>query len=207
MQSHLSENLGEIEWVKELCPDTEFYGEAYDKFGLFGGENCPTIMAHCVYSSDEELELIEKRGVWICLCPQSNMNVATGIAPARKYLERGLKVGLGSDLAGGSTLSIFRAITDSVVASKLRWRLVDQNLKPLSVAEAFYMATRGGGSFFGKVGAFEEGFEMDAVVIDDSALYTPKKLSMHDRFERLCYLYTDSKIIAKCVAGKKIEID
>ena len=207
MQSHLSENQGEIAWVKELCPDTEFYGEAYDKFGLFGGENCPTIMAHCVYSSDEELELIEKRGVWICLCPQSNMNVATGIAPARKYLERGLKVGLGSDLAGGSTLSIFRAITDSVVASKLRWRLVDQNLKPLSVAEAFYMATRGGGSFFGKVGAFEEGFEMDAVVIDDSALYTPKKLSMHDRFERLCYLYTDSKIIAKCVAGKKIEID
>ena len=60
MQSHLSENQGEIAWVKELCPDTEFYGEAYDKFGLFGGENCPTIMAHCVYSSDEELELIEK---------------------------------------------------------------------------------------------------------------------------------------------------
>ena len=69
------------------------------------------------------------------------------------------------------------------------------------------MATRGGGSFFGKVGAFEEGFEMDAVVIDDSALYTPKKLSMNDRFERLCYLYTDSKIVAKCVAGNKIEID
>ena len=163
-------------------------------------------MAHCVYSSEEELDLIEKRGVWIALCPQSNMNVATGIAPARKYLERGLKVGLGSDLAGGSTLSIFRAITDSVVASKLRWRLVDQNLKPLSVADAFYMATRGGGSFFGKVGAFEEGYEMDAVVIDDSALYTPKKLSMHDRFERLCYLYTDSKIVAKCVAGKMIDL-
>ena len=91
MQSHLSENQGEIEWVKELCPNTKFFGEAYDQFGLFGGENCPTIMAHCVYSSEEELDLIEKRGVWMILCPQSNMNVATGIAPARKYLERGLK--------------------------------------------------------------------------------------------------------------------
>ena len=68
------------------------------------------------------------------------------------------------------------------------------------------MATRGGGSFFGKVGAFEEGFEMDAVVVDDSAIFTPKKLSMHDRLERLCYLYTDTEIVAKCVAGKMIDL-
>lgn len=207
VQSHLSENQGEIAWVKELCPDTEFYGEAYDKFGLFGGESCPTVMAHCVYSGEKEQELIKKRGVWIAHCPQSNMNVASGIAPIRQYLDKGLKVGLGSDVAGGSTLSIFRAMTDAIMCSKLRWRLVDQNLHQLSVDDAFYMATRGGGSFFGKVGAFEEGFEMDAVVIDDSALYTPKELSMHDRFERLCYLYTDAKIVAKCVAGKMINLE
>ena len=207
MQSHLSENLGEIAWVKELCPNTKFYGEAYDQFGLFGGENCPTIMAHCVYSSEEEQELIKKRGVWVVHCPQSNMNVATGISPVRTYLEKGLKVGLGSDLAGGSTLSIFRAMTDAIVASKIRWRLVDQSLHPLSVEDAFYMATRGGGSFFGKVGAFEDGYEMDAVVLDDSFIRSPKKLSMHDRFERVCYLYTDVKIVKKCVAGKLIDID
>lgn len=206
-QSHISENPGEIAWVSELCPDTKFYGEAYDRFGLFGGENCPTVMAHCVYSSEEEQELIKKRGVWIAHCPQSNMNVASGIAPVRSFLDKGLKVGLGSDVAGGSSLSIFRAMTDAVMSSKLRWRLVDSSLHQLSIADAFYMATRGGGSFFGKTGAFEEGFEFDAVVIDDSALYTPKKLSMHDRFERLCYLYTDSKIIAKCVCGKMIDLE
>ncbi len=207
VQSHISENLSEIAWVKELCPFADFYGEAYDKFGLFGGENCKTIMAHCVYSSEKEQELIKERGVWIAHCPQSNMNVASGIAPIRKYLDKGLKIGLGSDVAGGSNLSIFRAMTDAIMCSKLRWRLVDDSLRPLSVDEVFHMATRGGGSFFGKVGAFDEGYEMDAVVIDDSALYTPKKLSMHDRFERLCYLYTDSRIIAKCVGGKMINLD
>lgn len=207
VQSHLSENPGEISWVAELCPDTDFYAEAYDKFGLFGGENCKTVMAHCVYSDEREQELIKERGVWIAHCPQSNMNVASGIAPVRRFLDKGLKVGLGSDVAGGSSESIFRAMTDAVMCSKLRWRLVDSSLRQLSIEDAFHMATRGGGSFFGKVGAFDEGFEMDAVVIDDSPLYTPKKLSDHDRFERLCYLYTDTKIVAKCVAGKMIDLE
>lgn len=70
VQSHLSENQ-EIAWVKELCQGTSFYGEAYDQFGLFGGEQCPTIMAHCVYSSDAELSLMKERGVFIAHCPQS----------------------------------------------------------------------------------------------------------------------------------------
>lgn len=207
VQSHVSENPGEIAWVSELCPYSDFYGDAYDRFGLFGGENCPTVMAHCVYTDKREQELIKKRGVWIAHCPQSNMNVASGIAPVREFLENGLKVGLGSDVAGGSSLSLFRAMTDAIMSSKLRWRLVDSSLHQISVDDAFYMATRGGGSFFGKTGAFEDGYEMDAVVLDDSALYTPKKLSMHDRFERICYLYPDVKIVSKCVAGKSIDLE
>ena len=51
VQSHLSENPGEIEWVKELCPWSAFYGDAYDQFGLFGAD-CRTVMAHCVYSGE-----------------------------------------------------------------------------------------------------------------------------------------------------------
>ncbi len=58
VQSHLSENFSEIAWVKELCPQSRFYGDAYDMFGLFGGEGCPTIMAHCVHSSEEEITLM-----------------------------------------------------------------------------------------------------------------------------------------------------
>ncbi|MBR6825986.1 MAG: amidohydrolase family protein, partial [Oscillospiraceae bacterium] len=57
VQSHLSENLGEIAWVRELQPDAKFYGDAYDRFGLFGGDQ-PCIMAHCVHSCPEEIALM-----------------------------------------------------------------------------------------------------------------------------------------------------
>ena len=203
VQSHLSENPGEIAWVKELCPNTHFYGEAYSQFGLFGGD-CPTIMAHCVHSSDEEIALMKKQGVYIAHCPQSNTNLASGIAPARRYLDEGLHIGLGSDIAGGTSVSILRAMADAIQVSKLYWRLVDLSMKPLTVEEAFYMGTEGGGSFFGKVGNFKEGYEFDAVVLNDSTIPTPLKLSPKDRLERLIYLSDDRNITAKYVAGRKI---
>ena len=204
VQSHLSENLGEIAWVKELCPGTSFYGEAYDQFGLFGGKQCPTIMAHCVYSSDAEISLMKERGVYIAHCPQSNTNLSSGIAPARQYLEEGLNIGLGTDIAGGHTLSMLRAIADTIQVSKLRWRLVDNSLQPLSLEEAFYMATMGGGAFFGKVGTFAEGYEFDALILDDSRLRHPQPLTARERLERLIYLSDDSCITGKYVSGNKI---
>lgn len=204
VQSHLSENLSEIAWVQELCPNTRFYGEAYDQFGLFGGESCPTIMAHCVHCPEEELALMKERGVWVAHCPQSNTNLASGIAPVRRYLEAGLKVGLGSDIAGGYSLSILRAMADVIQASKLRWRLVDDSQKPLTIEEAFYMATAGGGSFFGKVGSFEKGYEFDAVILDDSNLPHPQEFTAKQRLERLIYLSDDRNITGKYVSGNKI---
>ena len=203
MQSHLSENFGEIAWVKELCPNTHFYGEAYSQFDLFGGD-CPTIMAHCVHSSNEEIALMKKQGVYIAHCPQSNTNLSSGISPARRYLDEGLHIGLGSDIAGGTSVSILRAMADAIQVSKLYWRLVDSSMKPLTVEEAFYMGTEGGGSFFGKVGSFKEGYEFDAVVLNDSTIPTPLKLSPKDRLERLIYLSDDRNITAKYVAGRKI---
>ena len=203
MQSHLSENFGEIAWVKELCPNTHFYGEAYSQFDLFGGD-CPTIMAHCVHSSDEEIALMKKQGVYIAHCPQSNTNLASGISPVRRYLDEGLHIGLGSDIAGGTSVSILRAMADAIQVSKLYWRLVDSSMKPLTVEEAFYMGTEGGGSFFGKVGSFKEGYEFDAVVLNDRTIPTPLKLSPKDRLERLIYLSDDRNITAKYVAGRKI---
>lgn len=203
MQSHLSENFGEIEWVKELCPGTHFYGEAYHQFQLFGGD-CPTIMAHCVHSSEEELALMKKQGVYVAHCPQSNTNLSSGIAPARHYLEAGLHIGLGSDIAGGTALSILRAMADAIQVSKLYWRLVDSSAKPLTLEEAFYLGTEGGGSFFGKVGSFREGYEFDAVILNSSTIPTPLSLSPKDRLERLVYLSDDRNITGKYVSGRKI---
>ena len=203
VQSHLSENFGEIAWVKELCPASRFYGDAYDMFGLFGGA-CPTIMAHCVHSTDEELQMIKDQGVYIAHCPESNTDLASGIAPIRHYLDMELRVGLGTDVAGGFSLSMFRAIVDTIQASKLRWRLMDQTLAPITLEEAFYMATIGGGSFFGKVGSFEKGYEFDAMVLDDSNIRHPQEISNRDRLERLVYLSDDRNLIGKYVQGRKV---
>lgn len=205
LQSHLSENLGEIAWVKELCPRAEFYGDAYDRFGLFGAD-CPTVMAHCVYSDDREISRMKENGVFIAHCPESNMNVSSGIAPVRKFLEKGLYVGLGSDVAGGSTENLFRAMAHAVQASKLRWRLLDNSLAPLTAEEVFYLATKGGGKFFGKIGSFEPGYEFDAVVLDDSRLAHPQALDIRSRLERMIYLADEREIRAKYVKGRKIDL-
>lgn len=204
VQSHLSENLGEVAWVKELEPESKYYGDAYDMYGMFGGPSCPTIMAHCVWSSDEEIALMKERGVFIAHCPQSNMNVASGIAPVRRYLDEGLHIGLGSDVAGGSETSILTAMKDAIQCSKLRWRLVDTSLKPIGLAEALYMATLGGGAFFGKVGSFEPGYEFDAVVLDDENLKTMLDLTPVQRLERLVYFGDDRNVERKFVRGTKV---
>jgi guanine deaminase len=203
LQSHLSENLKEIAWVKELCPEVKFYGEAYEAAGLFGGD-CPTIMAHCVYSTDEEINLMKEKGVFVAHCPQSNINLASGIAPIRTYLDRELSVGLGSDIAGGFSESIFRAMSEAIQVSKLYWRYIDPEVKPLTVEEAFFLGTKGGGAFFGKVGSFEAGYEFDAVVLNDSNLMHPQELNTKQRLERLIYLSDSGNIISKYVSGNKV---
>lgn len=209
VQSHLSENPGEVEVVRQLHPDSPCYGGVYDRFGLFGrdrrGRDVPTIMAHCVYSAGAELDLLRENGVFVAHCPASNMNLASGIAPVRRFLEAGLRVGLGSDVAGGHSESILRAACDAVQVSKLYWRLVDQGAKPLTFREAFYLATKGGGAFFGAVGSFEAGYEFSAVVLDDSALRCPFPLSVEQRLERCAYSGLDRYgLRAKFVGGCRV---
>ena len=209
-QSHLSESKGEIEFVKFLRPEDPFYGDSYNDYDLFGknddiNTDVKTVMAHCVWSTEEEVELMRKNGVFVAHCPASNMNLTSGIAPIRKYLERGLHIGLGSDVAGGHSDSIFRAITDAIQVSKMYFRMVEETVKPLIFPEAFYLATKGGGAFFGKVGSFEEGYEFDAIVLDDSVLPHPQTLNLAERMERAVYLGLDEKkLTAKFVAGRKI---
>lgn len=204
VQSHLSENPEEVELVGRLYPEAAFYGDGYDRYHMFGGD-VKTIMAHCVYSTEEEIKLLRDRGVFVAHCPSSNMNIASGIAPIRRYLTEGMKVGLGSDVAGGETESMFRAIRSAIQVSKLYYRLVDRNAAPITLDEAFAMATICGGEFFGMVGSFLPGYEFDAVVIDDRELYRSTKLTLHDRLERAVYEEADTYFLcAKYVAGRKV---
>lgn len=206
LQSHLSENLKEIEWVKELCPASENYGAAYADLGLMDG---PTIMAHCVWSDKKEMELLAEKNVYIAHCPQSNTNLSSGIAPIRRFMERGIPVGLGSDVAGGSNTSIFRAVSDAIAVSKLRQVLVAPDEKALTLEEAFYLGTAGGGAFFGKLsgtdfgaaGSFDEGWDFDALVIDEGNLADTVGRSIRERLERAVYLSDDRHIAGKYVRG------
>ena len=204
IQSHLSENPGEVELVHQLMPDSEFYGEGYARFDLFGG-SVRTIMAHCIYSTEKEVELMRENGVYVAHCPSSNMNLCSGIAPIRRYLERGLHVGLGSDVAAGESESIFGEIRKAIAVSKLYQRYIDADAKPLTFPEAFWLATASGGSFFGKVGSFERGYEVDAVVLDDELEPHPQPLTIPERLERSVYLGADkNRIAAKFVFGERI---
>ena len=161
-------------------------------------------MAHAVYPESEEIALLKEREVTVAHCPASNTNIRSGIAPVRKLLNAGVKVGLGTDVAGGQTVDMLRAVTDAVQMSKLYWRLIDQRYRALTLSEAFYMATKGGGAFFGKVGSFESGYEADAIVLDDSALSHPQELTVLERAQRALYLSGDCRIVQKYVAGRSI---
>jgi guanine deaminase len=210
VQSHLSENRNEVKWVRELCPSSGSYGEAYLSFDLFGGkpDAAPTVMAHCVWSGEKEIVLMAERGVFAAHCPQSNANLSSGIAPVRQFLNAGVHTGMGSDIAGGSSSSIFRAMSDAVQASKLRRPLLNIDEKPLTLEEAFYLGTAAGGEFFGKAGmgysgAFEPEIDFDALVINDAEL-APFELSIRDRLERVMYLSDDRHIKAKYVRGQLV---
>lgn len=203
VQSHLSENTGEIAWVKELHPECPNYAEVYNQFKLFGQQ--PTIMAHCVHNDAAEIELMAKNNVYVAHCPYSNNNLSSGISPIRRLISQGVRVGLGSDISGGHQVSMAQVIAVTVQVSKLKWLETKKTEDFITVPEAFYLATKGGGSFFGRVGSFEEGYEFDALVIHDDYAADPNQRSVEERLSRFIYIGDDRDIIARYVAGKKVE--
>ena len=201
VQSHLSENVSEIAWVAELEPESKSYGDAYNRYGLFG--QTPTIMAHCVWTKGEELELMKRNGVMVAHCPTSNFNIASGMAPLRTFLDEGVRIGLGSDISGGHDLNMFRMLVYAIQVSKMHYQQ-DHNKAFLTLPETFWIATKSAGSFFGKVGSFEPGYDFDALVIDDTVLY-PAEYSLQERLERFIYLGDDRQIEHRFCRGQEIK--
>lgn len=204
IQSHLSENPSEIAWVKELVPASRGYGHAYELFGNMGIPERPTIMAHCVYSDDDELEILKSHGAYVAHCPDSNLNLTSGIAPVKKMLKKGINVGLGTDVAGGSSMNMLKTMLCALQSSKMYYRLVDSEDKPLTFEEVFYLATAGGGKYFGNVGTFKAGYEFDAVVIDDTKMLSTRYMTVRERIERMTYNDSDCVIRDKYVCGERV---
>ncbi len=201
LQSHLDENTGEVDWVKRLHPESKSFADVYEDHRLLRQDK--TVMAHCIHCTDSELELLKKRNVMIAHCPQSNACLSSGIMTVRKYLDMGLRIGLGSDVGAGYSLSMCSQIREVIKCSKLYW-CYDNSYKPLTFTEVFFLATKSGGELFGKVGSFEKGYEFDALIIDDKDLRSSLKHNIAERLERYIYCGDSSCIKERYVSGKCI---
>ena len=202
VQSHLSENTSEIAWVGELHPDCPQYWESYDKFGLFGPY---TVMAHCVHSDARERAAIRDHGVVVAHCPDSNINLISGVAPVRQMLDEGIWVTLGSDIAGGDVLPMMGVIADAIRSSKVKRIESGWTTDFLTVAEAYYLGTTSGARYFGGGDGFAVGDALHAIVVDDRHYVDTDRLSVRERFERAIYRAKAADIVAVFSDGRKIK--
>ncbi|KAG2388603.1 hypothetical protein C9374_000042 [Naegleria lovaniensis] len=173
IQSHISENVNEVKLVKELFKNQSSYAGVYDEVKLL---NHRTILAHGVYLTDEEINLLKEKKATIAHCPLSNFSINSGVLNVRKLLNRGVKVSLGTDYSGGYSVSMLNAIRNTLIASVSvttdhirNGKESTDDDKCLSLDEAFYLATIGGATALNienKVGNFEEGKLFDALVVD-----------------------------------------
>ena len=201
VQSHLSENTAEIEWVKRLHPDCKEYIETYLKYGLC---NNKTLMAHCVFSSEDEQQIMLDNNVFVVHCPTSNQNIMSGFAPIKKMVQKGINVLVGSDIAGGDYLSMFDNVAAVIRASKARNILDSWETGFLTVEEAFYLATSSANTFFGEKPGFAKGNKLHCLVLDDSKLITDRPLSVKERFERSIYIREKNAIVGVYSDGRRV---
>lgn len=199
VQSHLSENTAELEWVRRLHPDCGQYWETYAKYGLW---NSRTAMAHCVWSDGRERDAMRRAGVTAVHCADSNLNLCSGVSPVRKLLDEGVKVALGSDIAGGDTLSMFEVIASSIRTSKVRRILDDWKTDFLTTAEGWYLGTSAGAAFFGAKPGFAEGEPLHALVLDDGKL--PPLPSVEERLARFICRRQEGAVRAVWSAGRRV---
>ncbi len=193
VQSHLSENVGEIALVAQLFPDCKQYWEVYDKYGLFDDR---TLMAHCVHSDLRERMAMRMRGVHPVHCASSNNSLMSGISPVADMLHEGQNLCLGSDVAGGTTLSMLRTMANSISAAKDRGSLNQDMNQAISIEQAYYMATTAGRSFFGQGIGFAQGDLLHAIVLDDTGLPNLPGITLRDRLLRAVYRLDDRHIRA-----------
>lgn len=201
VQTHLDENRGEIEQVMKRFPDCYDYGNVYEIMDMFDAK-IPTVMAHCIFTNEREIAMLRDKNVYVAHCPHSNFNLTSGVMPLRRYLDEGIHVGIGSDISAGHTLNMFDNMR--AVLSGSRYRSVLYGEKELSATETFYLATRGGGEFFGNVGSFEAGFVFDALLVDDDSVPDFRGCSLKERLERLIYLGDDRQIKKVFCNGKEL---
>jgi guanine deaminase len=196
VQTHCSEGDWEHGFVTDRCGQSDAF--ALKDFGLLTRH---TVLAHANFVSDADMELIGGIGAGIAHCPLSNAYFANAVFPLRDALDRGLHVGLGTDIAAGASPSIFENIRSAVTVSRLLEDGVDPALpagergRPgtrVDFREAFWAATVGGGKALDlPIGLFRPGYVFDALLIDmerpDGNILVFEQDSLDDRLQKIVY--------------------
>jgi len=153
VQSHLSENRHEVEWVRRLFPSSPSYAAVYDSAGLLTERS---IMAHCIHLAPDEIALLSRARTKVAFCPYSNRTLRSGTMPYQTLRDAGLNISLGTDVAGGPSLSMLEQMREAMTAAQIPW------------SEALYLATLAGAKALGladRIGNFERGKDADFVVV------------------------------------------
>lgn len=161
MHTHLSENVDEVAWVKELFPQCNGYLDAYDQAGLVQDRS---VFAHAVQLTDEEFQRLSEAQAAIAFCPTSNLFLGSGLFKLEKAKSSDypVKLGLGTDVGAGTSFSILQTANEAYKVAQLR----RQRLSPF---QALFLATLGGAralNLADKIGSFESGREADFIVLN-----------------------------------------
>ena len=159
LHTHLSENLRECQWVKELFPSCEDYLDVYDRHGLLGRRS---VFAHGIHLCEREWNRLAHSGSNLSFCPTSNLFIGSGLFDLNSADKYGVRIGLGTDIGGGDSLSLLRTINEAYKVQQLK----GNHLAPM---RSFYLATLGGARTLdldSSIGNFEIGKEADFVVLD-----------------------------------------
>lgn len=204
VHTHLVESIWEAQEALKLFPGYGSDAEIYERAGLM--DHGPSIFAHVIFPTEEDKRIMKKHGSFSVHCPDATTNIIAGIMPLSSMHNEGLKIALGSDIAGGHGIAVYKQIARAVQLSKLKEFYEPDQGRTITLTQAFYHATKEAGSIFGKVGSFEKGYQFNALVIDtmeDS--WVP--LTAEERLERFCYIGDDRNIRARFIDGKEIHFE
>ncbi|KAL4919170.1 hypothetical protein BDW62DRAFT_46185 [Aspergillus aurantiobrunneus] len=213
IQTHFNEAQQEIDATRELFP--QFSGSEADLYEHYGLLSPRSILAHCTIMSEYEKERIGSLKCGVAHCPIANMTVGGGfmVSPVRDFLQRGIKVGLGTDSGGGWASHMLAVMRQAMIASNAREVLSEGKDKALTFEEVFYLATLGGARVLcleDRIGSFEVGKEFDAVWVTTTtglqSAMTPREDgdSLRRVFEKYIMTGDDRNVAQVYVRGRRV---
>lgn len=215
VQTHCSESDWEHGYVIERHGVRDTI--SLDNFGLLGNK---TVLAHSNFIDDSDMQTIKQRQTGIAHCPLSNFYFSNAVFPARKALDKGLDIGLGTDISGGASPSLLHNCNQAITASRTLEEGVNPELPAeqrgspnsrIDFKEAFWMATTGGGRALNlKIGQITEGYAMDAIVVDtavpeSNVFVWDDRDSVEDVLQKIIYNVDRSNITKVWVQGDRLK--